>query len=150
MLVNHRDAKLHRVVRRLDGGFLSSHVNLARLGLVQPVEDARQCGLAGPVLAQKRMDLALPQLEVHIAVSNHFPEPDGNSLHLHDGLAGTYGRKTRFLRLVTILLTIRADATLIRFLPLQTEYVSYGCNNKKVSKRILYFGTFHENFCHIS
>ena len=52
----------------LDG--LAVEQDLALVGLGEPVEDVHQRGLAGAVLAQQRVDLAGPHVEVDAVVGD--------------------------------------------------------------------------------
>ena len=68
VLVDHPDPEVDRLPRRLDRHRLAVEQELALVGPVEPVEDAHQRRLAGPVLAQQRVDLALAQVEVDAVV----------------------------------------------------------------------------------
>ena len=64
--------------------------DLARVGLVEPVEDVHQRRLAGAVLAEQRVHLAARELEVDVVVRDdageHLRDPaqleDRSRLHL--------------------------------------------------------------------
>ena len=55
------------------------------VGRIHPVEDAHQRGLAGPVLADERVDLARPELQGDVVVRQHTGEPFGDVLEDDEG-----------------------------------------------------------------
>ena len=59
VLVHHPDARLDRVVRRAEPHRLALDRDLALVRVVEPVEDVHQRRLAGAVLAEERVHLAL-------------------------------------------------------------------------------------------
>ena len=56
--------------------------DLAGIGLRQPVGDAHDRGLAGPVLAEQRVDLAATDVEVDAVVGDEVPEPLADAAQL--------------------------------------------------------------------
>ena len=85
VLVHHPDPELDRVLRRGDRHGLAVQKDLARVGGVQPVEDAHQRGLAGSVLAQQGMHFAATQVEVDVVVREHPGKLLGDPSELEDG-----------------------------------------------------------------
>ena len=61
---------------------LAAHQDLARVGLVQPEHDVHQRALAGAVLAQQAVDLALVQRQVDVLVGDHAGERLGDPADL--------------------------------------------------------------------
>jgi hypothetical protein len=68
VLVDHPDPVRDRVARGSDLDLLAPHEDPSSIGRVHPVEDAHQGGLARPVLADQRMDLAGAQFQVDLVV----------------------------------------------------------------------------------
>ncbi len=68
MLVHHADPALDRLLRRVDPHRLAVAQDLALVRVVEPVEDAHERRLAGAVLAEQRVYLALPEVEVDVVV----------------------------------------------------------------------------------
>ena len=66
---------LDRVLRRGEVDRLALHEDLALVRLVEPVEDVHQRRLAGAVLAEQRVDLALAHVEVDVVVGDDAREP---------------------------------------------------------------------------
>jgi hypothetical protein len=64
VLVHHAHPGLDGVARRVQLDGLAPEPDRAGVGPVQPGEDVREGGLAGTVLAEQRVDLARPDLEV--------------------------------------------------------------------------------------
>ena len=81
VLVHHPDPEVDRLVRGADPLRLPAHADLALVGVVEPVEDVHQRRLAGAVLAEERVHLAGPELEVDRVVGDDAREP------LRDALA---------------------------------------------------------------
>ena len=75
VLVDHADAVLDRGLRRAELGRLAVDQDLALVGPVEAVEDVHQRRLAGAVLAQQRVHLALAQVEVDAVVRDDAGEP---------------------------------------------------------------------------
>ena len=70
---------LARVVKRDD---LPVEEDLALVGLEQPVKDVHQRGLAGPVLAEQRVDLPRLDREIDVVVSYEAAEALGDPTQL--------------------------------------------------------------------
>ena len=68
VLVDHPQAGLDRVARRPEHDRPAVEADLALVGPVEAGEDVHQRALAGAVLAEQRVDLAGPQLEVDVVV----------------------------------------------------------------------------------
>ena len=91
MLVNHPDAGVDGIQRRVEAFFLAVDQNLAFVGLVQAVQLAHQRRFSGAVLAQQGMHLARAHVKVDVVVCQHAREALDDSQHLHlfdDGLSG--------------------------------------------------------------
>ena len=71
MLEHHRDAERPCRDRIRDAHRLALPLDLARIGLHGAVDDLHERALAGAVLAQHRMDLALGQLEADAVERDH-------------------------------------------------------------------------------
>ena len=67
---------------------LAVQPDLALVGVVEPVEDVHEGRLAGAVLAEERVHLALGELEVDAVVGEDSREPLRDSLELEKGLVG--------------------------------------------------------------
>ncbi len=85
VLVHHPDPELDRIFRRRDRDGLPAHQDLPRVGRVEPVEDAHEGRLAGPVLPQQGVDLAALEVEVDLVVREHAREALGDPAQLEDG-----------------------------------------------------------------
>ena len=70
MLVHHPDAGVDRGARRAELHRLARDHDLALVRVVEPVEDVHQGRLAGAVLAEQRVDLALAEVEVDVVVGD--------------------------------------------------------------------------------
>ena len=75
VLVHHPDAVIDRVAGGAHAQRLAPQEDLALVGQVQPVEHVHQRALAGAVLTEQRVDLALAEVEVHVVVGDHAREP---------------------------------------------------------------------------
>ena len=75
VLVHHADARIECIARRVERHRLPVQPNLAFVGAVEACEDVRERGLAGAVLTEERMHLALGRLEVDPVVCNDAGEP---------------------------------------------------------------------------
>ena len=64
VLVDHADPARDGIGRTEDVDRLAVEQDLALVGHRQPVEDVHQRGLAGAVLAEQRVDLARPEVEI--------------------------------------------------------------------------------------
>jgi hypothetical protein len=71
VLEDHADAEVPCGVRRGDGDRAALPVDLALVGGEDAVDDLDQGRLAGTVLAQKRVDLALLDGERHVVIGQH-------------------------------------------------------------------------------
>ena len=78
VLVHHADAAPHRLPGIGEANGLAVDTDLARVGMQQPEQDIHERGLPGAVLAEKAVDLALLQGEVHAIVGHQRPERLGN------------------------------------------------------------------------
>ena len=74
MLENHTDAEIARMLRAADGHRSATPFEPPRIGLQQAIYHFHEGRLAGAVLAEKRVDLALPDAERHIVISREVPE----------------------------------------------------------------------------
>ena len=70
VLVDHADPARDGVGRLADRDWAPVEQDLALVGRRQPVEDVHQRRLAGAVLAEERMDLARPNLQVDPVVGD--------------------------------------------------------------------------------
>ena len=68
MLVHHADIQFGRVVGRLDFDLLAADDDLAFVRLVHAEQHTHQSRLAGAVLAEERVDLALFYLDGHVVI----------------------------------------------------------------------------------
>ena len=82
VLVDHADAGVDGVLRGLERSELAVDLHHALVGRLHPVEDLHQRGLARPVLADERMDLAARDLQVDPVVGNDAREPLDDALQL--------------------------------------------------------------------
>ena len=79
VLVDHRDARVDRVTRRLELDRLAEEHDLALVRPVEAREDVRQRRLAGAVLSQQGVHLADGGLEVDAVVRDDRGKPLGDS-----------------------------------------------------------------------
>ena len=79
--MDHADAQLHRLGRRIDADLLPAEIDVALRGLVQAEEDVHQGTLAGAVLAQERVDLPRPDVKIDVPVGVDVAEPLGDVFH---------------------------------------------------------------------
>ena len=70
MLVDHPDAVVEGIARRVDRGGLSAHQDLALVRVIDPGDHVHQRGLAAAVLAQHGQDLALPDGHADVPVGD--------------------------------------------------------------------------------
>jgi hypothetical protein len=68
VLVHHSDPTLDRGLGRADLDGLTVHQDLALVGRIEAVEDAHERRLPGAVLAEERVHLAAPEVEVDVVV----------------------------------------------------------------------------------
>ena len=71
-LVDERDAILSRVLSIGQGGFLAGDCQLARVRRDDAAQDLHQGALAGAILANQHVHLAVKDLEVHPVQDLHF------------------------------------------------------------------------------
>ena len=82
VLVDHPDAGRDRVARRAQVGVLPADPDATLIGTVQTCEHVHQRALAGAVLPEERVDLALAHVEIDVVVC----EDAGERLDDADGL----------------------------------------------------------------
>ena len=68
MLVHHANAEPNRVGRAMDRGRAAVEDDLTGVRPNQSIDDVHQRRLAGPILPQKRVDLAPLDDQVHIVI----------------------------------------------------------------------------------
>ena len=88
VLMHHPDAGVDRGLRRAELDRLARDHDLALVRVVEPVEDVHQGRLAGTVLAEQRVDLALAQVEVDVVVGHGARKALGDVAHLEHGSGG--------------------------------------------------------------
>jgi hypothetical protein len=96
VLVHHAHAPIDRIAGRRDANGLPVQMDLALVGVVEPVEDVHERRLARAVLAEQGVHLALGQLEVDAVVGDHPREALRDSLQFEE--RGVCHRWTRSLR----------------------------------------------------
>ncbi|MGY4253815.1 hypothetical protein ACVI1L_000883 [Bradyrhizobium sp. USDA 4516] len=74
VLIDDGDACLARSSRTVERSWFAGDLDRAAVGRVDTTKDLDQRGLAGPVLAQQRVHLAGPDLEVDVAQRPHAAE----------------------------------------------------------------------------
>jgi hypothetical protein len=84
VLVDHPDPRLDGVARRAERDRLAVEQDLPGVRLVEAVEDVHQRRLAGAVLAQQRVDLALLNVERDVVVGNDAREHLADPSHLEN------------------------------------------------------------------
>ena len=87
VLMHHADAQRIGVVRVFNAYNLTIFANLALFRLIHAKEYAHQGRFARAVLAEQRMDFALPELQGDVIVGNNSRELLGNVQHLNNILA---------------------------------------------------------------
>ena len=85
VLVHHADAVLDRRLGRAELGRLAVDPDLALVRLVEAVDDVHQRRLAGAVLAEQRVHLALAQVEVDAVVRDDAGEALRDPTKLENG-----------------------------------------------------------------
>jgi hypothetical protein len=90
VLVHHPDARLDRVARGTEDDRLPAQEDLAGVGLVEAVQDVHQRRLAGAVLAEERVHLALADVERDIVVGEDTRELLPDSPHFENELLGRH------------------------------------------------------------
>ena len=88
VLVHHADAAIDRVGWALDRDGLAVQQDLTLVRLGEAVEDVHQGRLAGPVLAEQRVDLARTYLQVDVVVGEHARIALRDAAHLERGDVG--------------------------------------------------------------
>jgi hypothetical protein len=78
VLVHHADAGAHRVARPGEVLDVVVQEDLALVGLVQPVEDVHQGGLARPVLAEQTVDFTGSDDQIDVIVGRQGTETLGD------------------------------------------------------------------------
>ena len=84
MLVHHSDAKAVGIIWVFEMHHFAVFLNDALFRLVHAEQNAHQRGFSRTVFAQKRMDLALFELQRYIVVRNDARELLGDAAHLDD------------------------------------------------------------------
>ena len=90
-LMDHGDAVLQRVERRLQADFLALEAEGAGIGRVDAGDDLHQRRFAGAVLAHQRMDMAALQAEGNVVERQHAGEGLADALDLEQIFAGRHG-----------------------------------------------------------
>jgi hypothetical protein len=85
VLVHHPDPVLDRGLGRAQVRRLAVDPDLALVGPVEPVEDVHQRRLAGPVLAEEGVHLALAQVEIDAVVRDDSGEALRDPAKLENG-----------------------------------------------------------------
>src|SRR4029077_4097965 len=85
VLVHHPDPAVDRVLRRLQHDLLAVEKDLALVWPVETVEDVHERGLARAVLAEERVDLAAPQVEIDVVVCDDSGEALRDATELQNG-----------------------------------------------------------------
>ena len=91
VLVHHADAVGDRVLHALALDLLPADEHRAGVGPVQPEHDVHQRALAGPVLAEQAVDLAVMEGQADVLVGDHAGERLGDAADLEhrDPLVGS-------------------------------------------------------------
>ena len=84
-LVHHADAGRERVARRAQMDGLAGHPHLALEAVMHAGDDLHHRRFAGAVLADKAVDFALHQREVHVAQRMHAAERLRDADHFEQG-----------------------------------------------------------------
>ena len=84
ILIDRADAHIRRITRRAERDQSAVNPNLARCRRVDAGENLDQCRLAGPVVAEERMDFAGINLEVDTVQGAQFAKPLHDVLHFDD------------------------------------------------------------------
>ena len=85
VLVDHADAVGDRVLHALALDLLPADVHRAGVGPVQPEHDVHQRALAGAVLAEQAVDLAVMEGQADVLVGDHAGEGLGDAADLEHG-----------------------------------------------------------------
>ena len=85
VLVDHPETGRDRVARRAERDRRPVEEDLARIRPVEPRQDVHQRALAGPVLAEQRVDLARAQVEINLVVGDDAGERLDDAAHLERG-----------------------------------------------------------------
>src|SRR4026208_2594526 len=81
VLGNHADALPDGIFWRIDRYRQAVYVDLPFIGLVQPIQDAHQRSLTGPILTQQGVDLTRAQGKIDLVVSQYRTEALANPAH---------------------------------------------------------------------
>ena len=87
MLVHHTDAERDGLLRVIDGNFLSVDEDLSGSRPVHAVQYVHERRLAGTILAEDRVDLALVHGQVDVVIRSEVSELLHDVLHLDDDSA---------------------------------------------------------------
>ncbi len=87
MLVDHADAAGDRIGWTGDLDLLTVEQDLAFVGPREAVQDVHQCGFAGAVLAEERVDLPSTNVQADVVVGDHPGIALGDPPHLERGNA---------------------------------------------------------------
>ena len=109
--MDHADAVLDGDARRGDADLLAPDEDLALRRLIEPYEDIHQGGLARTVLAEKRVDLALLDIEGDVAVRIERTEALADVLHPQQ-----FGHVCRLSLLGQLWVNLNIDAEYCSFL----------------------------------
>src|SRR5205085_1924824 len=82
LLVDDRDAEVHRLLRRIDVSFTAAQQNLAGILGLRARKDLHQRGLAGAVFADERMDFASLHIQADVLQRAYAGICLGNAAHL--------------------------------------------------------------------
>jgi len=83
VLMDHAQAGRDRIARGPETDALAFHVDRAGFRLVEAGQHVHQGALAGAILAQQRVDLALAQVEIDMIVGKYAGEAFDDPDHLH-------------------------------------------------------------------
>ena len=83
VLMDHADAQIVGVVGVLDLDLLPVLLDDPLLRLIEAEQHAHERALAGAVLTEERVDLALPQLKGDVVIGDDTREPLGDVQHLY-------------------------------------------------------------------
>src|SRR5712691_444148 len=82
MLVDHPEASRDRIAGRMEAHGYALDEGRPIVGLVQAGEDVHQRALAGAVLPEQRVDLAVAQVEIDMIVRDEAREALDDPVHL--------------------------------------------------------------------
>jgi hypothetical protein len=84
MLVDHAKATVDRVAGGGKADRFPAQENLAVIGRIEAVENIHQGGLASPILAEQRVNLALTQVKIDAGVGDDSRESLDDPTHFDD------------------------------------------------------------------